>query len=53
MKWYKILILTPIVVIDTYINSEIFEHKKKILQNDSWKKNNIFKNLRFYRKIVN
>lgn len=37
MKWYEILLAVPIIIIGIYIRGKIYEHKKNVPNNDSWK----------------
>lgn len=37
MKWYEIVIAILAIIIGAYIRGKIFEHKKNMHHNDSWK----------------
>jgi Tfp pilus assembly major pilin PilA len=38
MKWYEFLITIPVIIIGAYIRGKIYEHKKNIHHNYSWRK---------------
>lgn len=37
MEWYEIIIIIPIVILGVYLRGKIFDNKKKMYHNDTWK----------------
>lgn len=37
MQWYEILLAIPVVIFGAYIRGKIYEHKKSMQHNDSWR----------------
>lgn len=37
MKWYEIVIAIPVIILGAYIRGKIYELKKNMHNNDSWK----------------
>jgi hypothetical protein len=37
MQWYEILIAIPAIIVGVYIRGKIYDHKKNINHNDSWR----------------
>ena len=37
MQWYEILVAIPVIIVGAYIWGKIYEHKKNMFHNDSWK----------------
>ena len=38
MKWHEIYIVIPAILVRAYISGKIYEHKKNMHHNDSWRK---------------
>lgn len=38
MKWYEILMAIPIIIIGAYIRGKIYENRKNMHHNNSWRK---------------
>lgn len=38
MEWYEALIIIPVIIVGAYIRGKIYEHKKNMHHNDSWRK---------------
>lgn len=37
MQWYEILLAIPVIIIGAYIRGKIYDNKKSMHHNDSWK----------------
>ena len=37
MEWYEILLAIPVIIIGAFIRGKIYEYKKNIHHNDSWR----------------
>jgi len=37
MEWYEIVIAIPVMIVCVYIRGKIYEWKKNVYYNDSWK----------------
>ena len=40
MQWYEILIAIPVIILGIYIRGKIYDWKKYMHHNDSWKNRN-------------
>jgi len=40
MKWYEFFLAIPVIIIGAYIRGKIYENKKNMHHNDSWKNSN-------------